>query len=230
MVSVSPVLGSSGRFGAPTRIIACGVFRHALDYLKIFEKHPRLRPAFLPAQLHMNPLQLKTELLNEIAAAGLRNEPAVCLYGDCFPGIADCCRELGAEKVHGVHCYEMLLGSKSFKRLLDETAGSFFLERELIRNFEAYCAEPLELHDEEMRICYFRHYHRLIYVKQPLDPDLMPKVRELADLLRLSPAVRDADYSHLERRLMEAMGRLEKIASPACYASRLAKSDRRELG
>jgi len=108
-------------------------------------------------------------------------------------------------KVPGSHCYEMLLGSERFQKLVDETAGTYFLERELILNFEEYCIEPLELHDEEMRKCCFEHYQRLLYVRQPLDPDLVPNARELAEFLELSLDIVDADYWHLEKKLIDVM-------------------------
>jgi hypothetical protein len=84
---------------------------------------------------------------------------------------------------------------------MDETAGTYFLEKELILNFREYCIEPLELDDAEMRECYFKHYQKLIYIRQPTDPNLLSQAHDLADLLELSLAISDADYSHLEKAL-----------------------------
>ena len=62
--------------------------------------------------------------------------------------------------------------------------------------------EPLELHDLEMRKCCFEHYRRLLYVRQPSDPNLVPKAGQLAEFLELSLQVEDADYSFLEQELV----------------------------
>ena len=62
---------------------------------------------------------------------------------------------------------------------------------------------PLELHDDEMRKRCFERYHRLLYVRQPSDPDLVPQASKLAKFLELSLDISDADYSHLERKLTE---------------------------
>jgi hypothetical protein len=106
-------------------------------------------------------------------------------------------------KVPGHSCYEMLLGNERFEQFIDETAGTYFLEKDLIINFREYCIEPLELDDEEMRDCYFQHYRKLLYVRQPTDPDLVSQAFELADFLELSLSVSDADYSHLEKALIK---------------------------
>jgi hypothetical protein len=187
----------------PTRIIACAVFKPALEYLHLKERYPDLRLTYLPSNLHMRPQELKDRLLKEITSAQKRNERSICLYGNCFPDIDDFCQRHGAIKVPGHHCYEMLLGSERFQWLIDEMAGTYFAERELILHFEEYCVMPLELHDREMRRYCFEHYRRLLYVRQPSDPDLVPQAGKVAEFLELSLEIRDADYSHLEKKLIE---------------------------
>ena len=186
-----------------TRIITCAVFKPALEHLKLVERLPDLRITYLPSNLHMKPQELRVRLLRRIVSARKRNELIICLYGDCFPGMDDFCQQQGIIKAPGFHCFEMLLGGERFKQLIEETAGTYFLERNLILNFEAYCGVPLELHDEEMRKCLFNHYQRLLYVKQPSDPDLTPQVCQLAEFLELSLEIQDADYSYLEKQIVD---------------------------
>lgn len=189
-----------------TRIIACAVFKPALDYLGISRKRRRtVRLTYLPANLHFRPHDLRDRLSEEIANAHQRGERVICLYGDCFPGIDYFCEELGVLKVPGSCCYEMLLGTPRFLQALDKTAGTYFLERCLLENFEEYCAVPLELYDEEMKECLFQHYQTILYVRQPADPDLIPKACRLAEFLSLSLEIMDADYSYLERELIKAI-------------------------
>jgi len=195
----------SNETGSTTRIIACAVFKPALDYLRLVSRYPNLRLTYLPSNLHLRPQELKKCLLKEVAFAQERNERIICLYGDCFPEIGDFCQQHGVIKVPGPHCYEMLLGSERFQKIVDETAATYFLERELILNFGGYCIEPLELRDEEMRKCCFEHYQRLLYVRQPADPDLVPNARELAEFLELSLEIVDADYWHLKKKLIDVM-------------------------
>ena len=184
-----------------TRIIACKVFKLAIEALQLEKIYLNLRLTYLPSNLHLRPQELKNRMLTGIKAAQKRNERVICLYGDCFPDIDDFCQEHGVIKVPGHYCYEMLLGSDRFRQILNEMAGTYFAEKELIQNFEDYCVIPLELYDEEMKRYCFNQYQRLLYVRQPSDPDLVARAGEVADFIGLSLAISDVDYSHLEKEL-----------------------------
>ena len=184
-----------------TRIITCAVFKPAIEYLQLENKYSNLRLTYLPSNLHLRPQDLKTRLLKEVTRARKQHERVICLYGDCFPDIDYFCQQYGVAKVPGHYCYEMLLGSERFNQLIQEMAGTYFAEKDLILNFKEYCVRPLELDDEEMRNYCFKQYQRLLYVRQPSDSDLVPQASEVAEFLALSLNISDADYSHLEKKL-----------------------------
>lgn len=184
------------------RLIACGVFKPALKSLRVEEKYPQLRVTFLPSNLHLYPRTLKKNLIREIVSARKQNERPLLLYGYCVPDIEEICMQNCADKIPGLHCFEMLLGSNSYEQIMAETAGTYFLESELIANFREYCLEPLELYDGDIRESFFKHYQKLMYVRQPADPDLKAAAGKLAGFLNLSLEIIDADYSHLEKRLI----------------------------
>ena len=186
-------------------IIACQVFQPALEHLQLEERYPNLYITYLPSNLHMTPLKLKVYLLEEIDAARTRKERIICIYGECFPNISNVCEEFEIIKVPGCHCYEILLGSDQYKQIVDETAGTYFLEQDLVQNFETYCVEPLELYDEDIRKCCFEHYKRILYIRQPSDPDLTLKAKEVADFLGLALEIRDADYCYLEEKVRRSI-------------------------
>ena len=195
----------SNKTGKITRIIACSVFKPALDNLELEERYPHLRLTYLSSHLHLKPQGLKNRLRKEITSAKKSNERIICLYGDCFPGLDDFCQKKEVFKVPGHYCYEMLLGSEQFWQLIGETTGTYFAERDLLLNFEKYCVRPLELQDEEMRRYCFGQYQRLLYVRQPSDPNLVPQASEVAKFLGLSLDIGDVDYSHLEKNLIELL-------------------------
>ena len=167
------------------------------------ERYPGVRSSYLPSNLHLRPQDLKRQLSETITSARQRNERILCLYGTCFPDIDDFCRHQGVTKVPGLHCFEMLLGSKQYENIISEIPGTYFLERQLILNFREYFCEPLELHDKDLRSLYFERYERLLYVRQPSDPDLLSRARELAEFLHLTLEIRDADYRHFDRILTD---------------------------
>ena len=187
----------------PISIITCGVFSPVLKQLKLEGRFPGLNVTYLPSNLHLNPHELKNHLLKEIITSQQQNERIICLYGECFEDIDILCKQHGVIKMEGHHCYEIFLGREKFQKIMDESAKTYFLEKDLILNFEDYCVKPLELYDEEMKEIFFKNYERLVYVRQPSDPDLLPAVNNIADFLGLSLIVRDADYSHFEKTLID---------------------------
>lgn len=193
------------RLVATTRIIACAVFRPALEHLQLTRRFPQLRVSYLPSRLHNMPLQLERRLLKEALLSRKRGERIVCLYGECFPEMNGFCNRLGLARVTGVHCDEILLGHERFQQVIGEVTGTYFLERDLIVNFEKYCRKPLELDDIEIRDALFRHYQRLLYLRQPSDPDLTLRAREIADFLGLRLETANVDYSFLESQVLALM-------------------------
>jgi hypothetical protein len=187
--------------GPKNRLIACGVFKPVLEYLELEFRYPDILITYFPANLHLKPELLKLALKQAISETRRRRERPVILYGDCFTGINEFCRQHGVAKLPGRSCYEMLLGDRLFEAVLTETIGTFFTEQELLLNFDDYCAEPLELADDDLRKIYFEHYQRLLYVRQPNDPNLTAKAKKIADFLNLSLDIRDADYSHFSKLL-----------------------------
>jgi hypothetical protein len=96
----------------------------------------------------------------------------------------------------------MLLGSKRYDNIMKEMVGTYFLERDLILHFDKYCLEPLALQEDEIRRAFFKPYRRVIYIRQPADPDLVPQAEELARFLGLPLKIRDANYSYLKQTLV----------------------------
>ena len=186
---------------APTRVIACGVFKPALEHLELENKYPHAHLTFLPSNLHLRPQELEIALRKAIGLAKERNEKVVCIYGNCLPDMVRLCHQLGVVKVPGLHCFQMLLGGVRYQHIIEETPGTYFLDGDLSMNFEEYCAEPLELYDDEMKSLVFEHYKRVLYLGQPQDPDLVSRAAEVAKFLQLSLQIQDADYSHLEQIL-----------------------------
>lgn len=184
-------------------LISCGVFKDALEDLEIEAKNPHLQVLYLPARLHLWPQELKQKLTDAIQKLQARRRKCVCLYGECFQDIDDVVAKYESVRIPGVHCFEILLGKKRFQKIMQETAGTFFLERELVENFVEYCVKPLELDDEEMRRSFFKHYRRLIYIRQPRDADLIPTAEEIANFLELPLDVEAADYTYLKTTLVQ---------------------------
>jgi len=188
-----------------TRIIACAVFKPAIDSLQLKKRYPNLRLTYLPSHLHLRPKDLKKRMRRAITAARVREEKTICIYGECFPEIDDFCEQNQTIKVPGHYCYEMLLGRERFRHFMEETAGTYFVEKNFLLNFEEYCVVPLELRDEDMRRLCFGQYRKLVYIRQPLDTDLTIRAADVSGFLGLSLDIADADYSYLESILVDLL-------------------------
>lgn len=186
------------------RIIACGVFRDALKRIEPQRFYQNVAITFIPPHLHNYPQKLKKEIMHQIHLAQKAEGKILCLFGQCYPDLDNHLCEMGIPRIPGDHCYEILLTSRRFHAIIDEEARTYFIEKDLILNFSEYCIQPLELDDPLMRECCFKHYKRLAYIRQPLDPDtLMPNVYHISKLLKLKPLVIDADYSELTANLLK---------------------------
>jgi hypothetical protein len=193
------------------RIIACRVFEEALDYLKINTRFPQWVMRYLPARLHLRPEELRKRLAEEAAAAKQSDTSACCLYGQCFAGIDEELAPHAIPRVPCGHCFEIFLGADRYRKMIEEEPGIFFLEKQLLVNFDDYCWRPLELDDPQMRRWYFEHYRQMVYIRQPMDPDLQKTAEEVSDRIGLSLRIEDADYSELENNLVETIKRCDTI-------------------
>ena len=182
-------------------IIACGVFKDALSHLADRFSGRLLGLHYLPANLHLNPMALKERLLAAIQEAQKAGGVAACLYGRCFPEIDECLIPQGVRRIRCDHCYEAFLGRRRYRRMIDACPGSFFVEKELLLDFDNLCRRPLELDNPEIRETYFCHYSQVVYIRQPRDPDMTEQARFVADLLGLHLAIVDAEYTELEKFL-----------------------------
>lgn len=186
------------------RIIACGVFRDALRQIEPQRFQHNVAITYITPYLHNYPHKLKSEILHQIHLAQKAKDVILLLYGKCYPELDQHLDEMGISRVSGEHCYEILLGSKRFHAIIDEEAGTYFIEKDLILNFPEYCIQPLELDDPLMRESCFKHYTRLAYIRQPLDPDsVIPSVYGISRFLNLRPLLVDADYSELKTNLLK---------------------------
>ncbi len=128
------------------------------------------------------------------------------VYGDCgmsgkLEPILD---EVGASRVRGPHCYEMLAGAELFERVSQERPATFFLTDWLVRNFERAVVRGLGLdRHPELKQMLFGNYEALLYLRQVPNARLGDKAAEIAGYLGLPLEINDVGLGELEGRLAE---------------------------
>ena len=160
------------------------------------------------ALLHLYPNRIVDELREKLHALRPRYDHLVVVYGDCgmngkLEPILD---EIGAARVKGPHCYEMLAGAELFERVSEERPGTFFLTDWLVRNFERAVVRGLGLdrHPDLIPVL-FGNYDAVLYLRQMPNPRLAAKAQEIAAYLGLPLEINDVGLGELESRLADLM-------------------------
>jgi hypothetical protein len=163
----------------------------------------------LSAMLHLYPKRIVEELGVKLRALRPRYEKLVVVYGDCGTGgrLEPLLDEMGAARVRGPHCYEMLAGEDLFQQVSDDKPGTFFLTDWLVRNFDRAVVRGLGLdRDPELKSMIFGNYQALLYLRQVPNPRLAAKAQEIGAYLRLPLEIVDVGLGELEERLAELVG------------------------
>jgi len=160
------------------------------------------------ALLHLYPNRIVEELREKLRALRPRYDHLVVVYGDCgmngkLEPILD---EVGAARVKGPHCYEMLAGAELFERVSEERPGTFFLTDWLVRNFERAVVRGLGLdRHPDLIPMLFGNYDAVLYLRQMPNPRLAARAQEIAAYLGLSLEINDVGLGELESRLADLM-------------------------
>ena len=176
------------------------------------------------ALLHLYPARIVDELREKLYALRPRYERLVVVYGDCGMGgrLEALLDEVGAVRVRGPHCYEMLAGEELFNHVSDDKPGTFFLTDWLVRNFDRAVVRGLGLdRDPDLKPMLFGNYEAVLYLRQVPLPRLAVRAQEIATYLGLPLEISDVGLGELESRLAELVEQVP--ASPpawACFADR----------
>jgi Protein of unknown function (DUF1638) len=158
------------------------------------------------ALLHLYPARIVDELREKLHALRPRYERVVVVYGDCGMGgrLEALLEEVGAVRVRGPHCYEMLAGEDLFHQVSDERPGTFFLTDWLVRNFDRAVVRGLGLdRDPELKPMLFGNYEAVLYLRQVPLARLADRAQEIARYLELPLEIVDVGLGELESRLEE---------------------------
>ena len=163
----------------------------------------------LPPLLHNQPQQIA----GEVRALAGTLLPA---YGRVVVGYADCgtygaldevCRELGLERLPGLHCYDLYAGPSRLAAFFEEQPGTYVLTDFLVRSFARTVLQELGLdRHPDLRDAYFAHYTRVVWLAQEPDDDLRRDAQAAADRIGLPLTVVETGDQGLERALAKLLG------------------------
>ncbi len=188
-----------------TAVIACGaIAQPAAEIVRRrgwpVDVHP------LPPLLHNAPQKIAGEV--RALAETLRPSYArvAVAYADCgtYGALDDVCRDLGLERLPGLHCYDVFAGPSRIEAFFADQPGTYLLTDFLVRSFARTVEKELGLDRwPELRDDYFAAYTRMVWLAQEPDPELHRLAQAAADRIGLPLTVVETGTTGLEAALAD---------------------------
>jgi hypothetical protein len=201
--STTPSSSSSPSVPERVALIACGAI--AQPAAAVVERrgwpvdvHP------LPPLLHNHPGRIADEVHALAARLAGSYGRVVIGYADCgtYGALDEVCRDLGVERLPGLHCYDVYAGASRLERFFDEQPGTYLLTDFLVRSFARTVVQEMGLDRyPELRDTYFGNYTRVVWLAQAPDDELRVLAQQAADTIGLPLTVVDTGDHGLERAL-----------------------------
>jgi hypothetical protein len=182
-------------------VIACGALAREITALKRLNHWGPLTVTCLAPELHNRPERITSEVLTAISDGHAQGFEKIFVgYADCGTGgeLDRALAPLGIERLPGAHCYEFYAGASQFADLHEDQPGTFYLTDFLVRHFDRLVLESLGLDRyPQLAAEYFRHYTRVVYLRQVADAGLDDRAAQAAAALGLPLTVVDTGYGDL---------------------------------
>jgi len=172
----------------------------------------------LPPLLHNQPHRIAAEV-EELARRLAASYDTVAVgYADCgtYGSLDEVCRRLGLRRLEGLHCYDMYAGASKIETFFADQPGTYLLTDFLVRSFARTVVQELGLDRyPELRDDYFRHYTRVVWLRQDDDAELHLLAEEAAAFLGLPLTVVPTGHGGLERALRDLLAETLDVSPDA---------------
>lgn len=158
----------------------------------------------LPPLLHNHPGRIADEVRTLAGRLAESYGRVVIGYADCgtYGALDEVCRDLGVERLPGLHCYDVYAGASRLERFFDEQPGTYLLTDFLVRSFARTVVQEMGLdRHPELREAYFGNYTRVVWLAQSPDEELHVLAQQAADTIGLPLTVVETGDQGLERAL-----------------------------
>ncbi|WP_203336777.1 DUF1638 domain-containing protein [Nocardioides limicola] len=204
----STTVSSTSSASERLSLIACGALAQPAAEIAAARGWPLVVHP-LPPLLHNQP-QLIAGEVRALAERLLADGDRVAVgYADCgtYGALDEVCRELGLERLPGLHCYDVFAGPDRLAGFFAEQPGTYVLTDFLVRSFARTVLRELGLdRHPELRDDYFGAYTRVVWLAQEPSEELHALAAQAAGAIGLPLTVVDTGHAGLERELATLLG------------------------
>jgi hypothetical protein len=192
-MSSSPTAPTSTTASSPSSrservaLVACGALAQPCARIAARHQWPvSVHP--LPPLLHNRPERIADEVRTLAERLAPDHDRVAVAYADCgtYGALDEVCRDLGLERLPGLHCYDLYAGPDRVAALFAEEPGTYLFTDFLVRSFARTVEAELGLDRwPELREVYFGSYRRVVWLAQAPDEELRALAQDAAARLGL---------------------------------------------
>ena len=186
----------------PLTMVGCGILRKETDYL-IRKNGWKVEAHYLDSALHNYFDKLANQLDAALDAEDQQGHDSIVFYGSCHPLMDRLLERHHTVRTQGQNCIVMLIGYERFMAELEQ--GAYFLLEDWALTWEPMLTEAFGKNLTVIREIFHSSHKSIIAIRTPCSGDFTAAAEAAARFVDLPLTWMDADLSHLEGVLAEAI-------------------------
>ena len=208
MPKTIPIIAAGQR---PTVLVGCGILHKEIEYL-IQKNGWQIETHFLDSALHNYLGKLSDQLTAALSADEQQGRDTVVFYGCCHPKIDKIMADHRTLRTAGQNCIVMLIGYERFMQELEK--GAYFLLEDWALSWEPMITQCFGNNPSVIREIFHSSHKSITAIRTPCTTDFQQAAEAAAAFVDLPLHWMDADLSHLEAVIIDALARKQADQTP----------------